>query len=187
MASAPVVPLPVLVERVDLHPPPGVGHPAGRGPRPSGPGTVSRKGGRPQTGGSGTSVPPLAAAELHRRSHGPLPGPSPVPPPPLVARLLALLSRPDERGRPAAPSREAQRCAACRPAVQTRCGSAHSAAPASAMTSAEPLPAPPPPPQAAAAMFSFLVPGPAAAAGAFAPLLPPRASEADELALPRRL
>lgn len=105
MASAPVVPLPVLVERVDLHPPPGVGHRGGRGPRPSGPGTVSRKGGRPQTGNSGPSVPPLAAAEPRRRSHGPLPGPSPGPPPSLAARSSALLSRPGERGRSAAPTR----------------------------------------------------------------------------------
>lgn len=105
MASAPVVPLPVLVERVDLHPPSGVGHRAGRAPRPSGPGTVSRKGGRPPTGNSGTSVPPLAAPEPRRRSHGPLPGPSPgPPPPPLAARSSALLSRPGERGRPAAPT-----------------------------------------------------------------------------------
>lgn len=104
MASAPVVPLPVLVERVDLHPPPGVGHRGGRGPRPSGPGTVSRKGGRPQTGNSGPSVPPLAAAELRRRSHGPLPGPSPGPSPSLAARSSELLSRPGERGRPAAPT-----------------------------------------------------------------------------------
>nr|BAC40040.1 unnamed protein product [Mus musculus] len=112
MASTPVVPLPVLVERVDLHPPSGVGHRAGRGPRPSGPGTVSRKGGRPQTGNSGTSVPPLAAAELRRRSHGPLPGPSPGPPPSLVSFSPALLSRPSERGRPAAPTGNAQHYAA---------------------------------------------------------------------------
>lgn len=186
MASTPVVPLPVLVERVDLHPPSGVGHGAGRGPRPSGPGTVSRKGGRPQTGISGPSVPPLAAAGLRRRSHGPLPGPSPGPPPSLVSFPSALLSRPSERGRPAAPDRDAQHCATYQPAAQTRCSSVHSPAPASAMTSAEPLPAPPPP-QAAAAMFSFLVPGPAAAAGASAPLLPLKASEADEVAPPGRL
>lgn len=139
MASTPVVPLPVLVERVDLHPPSGVGHRAGRGPRPSGPGTVSRKGGRPQTGNSGTSVPPLAAAELRRRSHGPLPGPSPGPPPSLVSFSPALLSRPSERGRPAAPTGNAQHYAAYRPAVPTRCGSVHRPAPASTMTSAEPL------------------------------------------------
>lgn len=187
MASPPVVPLPVLVERVDLHPPSGVGHRAGRGPRPSGPGTVSRKGGRPQTGNAGTSVPPLAAAEPRRRSHGPLPGPSPGPPPSLAASSSALLSRPSERGRPAAPTGTRSTAQPTGPPFTQGGGSVHNPAPASTMTSAEPLPAPPPPQAAAAAMFSFLVPGPAAAAGGSAPLLPLKASEADEVALPGRL
>lgn len=116
MAGAPVVPLPVLVERVDLHPPPGVGHRGGRGPRPSGPGTVSKKGGRPQTGNSGPSVPPLAAAELRRRSHGPLPGPSPGPPPSLAAPLAPRRYCPGRVSAAARQPRRGRAALSCLPA-----------------------------------------------------------------------
>lgn len=122
MASAPVVPLPVLVERVDLHPPPGVGHRGGRGPRPSGPGTVSRKGGRPQTGNSGPSVPPLAAAELRRRSHGPLPGPSPGPPPSLAAPLAPRRYCPGRVSAAARQPRRGRAALSCLPARRSHKG-----------------------------------------------------------------
>lgn len=83
MPGAPVVPLPVLVERVNLHPPPGVGHRAAQGPgqrpRRSRPGRGTGEAGaeaerRPQAEGSPASLPPLAAAGPRCRPHGPLPG-----------------------------------------------------------------------------------------------------------------
>lgn len=104
MPGAPVVPLPVLVERVNLHPPPGVGHRAvrgqGREPGCSRPGTGSGRGGRPQAEDSRASLLPVTAAGPRRRPHGQLRGPSSGPPPSLASGSAALLSRP---GRPAAP------------------------------------------------------------------------------------
>ena len=178
MPGAPVVPLPVLVERVNLHPPPGVGHRAARGPgqrpRRSRPGKGSGEGGSrgertPTSGG----LPGLTAAAgcpgAALPPAWPAAGPELWPPPFLASGSSALLSRP---GKPGRPEGAAQRFAASRPnALGTR-GAVHCPAPASAMISVNLLPAPPPPPPqaAAAAMFSFLTPGPATAAGDCAPL-----------------
>lgn len=74
MSGAPVVPLPVLVEGVNLHPTPGVGHLAAWGPGPAG---VAREGGpekagaRPRAEGPSASLPLLAAPEPRCRTHGP--------------------------------------------------------------------------------------------------------------------
>lgn len=121
MPGAPVVPLPVLIERVNLHPPPGVGHRAARGPgqrprwsRPgSGPGHAGAKaGGRPQAENSWASLPPLAVAGPRGRPHGPLPGPSSGPRSFLASDSSALLSKP---GEPDRPERGAQRFTASGP------------------------------------------------------------------------
>lgn len=179
MPGAPVVPLPVLVECVNLHPPPGVGHRAARGPgqrpRRSRPGRGSGEGGSrgertPTSGG----LPGLTASAGRPGAalppSWPAAGPELWPPPFLASGSSALLSRPGEAGRPEG---AAQRFAASRPAALGTRGAVHCPAPASAMISVKLLPAPPPPPpppQAAAAMFSFLIPGPATAAGDCAPL-----------------
>ena len=74
MSGAPVVPLPVLVEGVNLHPTPGVGHLAAWGPGPAG---VAREGGpgkagaRPRAEGPSASLQLLAAPEPRCRTHGP--------------------------------------------------------------------------------------------------------------------
>lgn len=88
MAGASVVPLPVLVERVDLHPPPGVGHRAGRGPRPSGPGTVSKKSGRAAANGK---LRDLSAAAGRRGAAPPLAWPAPGAEPGAAFARLPLL------------------------------------------------------------------------------------------------
>lgn len=84
MPGAPVVPLPVLVERVNLHPPPGVGHRAARGPgqrprwrRPGrGAGTGGSQGRRtPASGGR----PSLTAAAGRCGAAGPPAWPAPGP------------------------------------------------------------------------------------------------------------
>lgn len=142
MPGAPVVPLPVLVERVHLHPPPGVGHRAARGPghrpRRSRPGRRAGEAGaeaerRPQAEGSRASLPPLAAAGPRCRPHGPLPGRA-------VGRRLS--SPPGPRRYCPAPASPAvprgggaQRFAASRPAAVQTGGAGHCPAPAPTMMS----------------------------------------------------
>lgn len=84
MPGTPVVPLPVLIERVNLHPPSGVGHRAARGPgqrprwrRPGrGAGTRGSQGGRtPASGG----FPGLTAAAGRRGAAVPPAWPAPGP------------------------------------------------------------------------------------------------------------
>lgn len=124
MPGAPVVPLPVLVERVDLHPPPGVGHRAARG-RGAGPAESPAKGVRgeraaerrdgrtPASGEPPASLPPLPAGP-RRRPHGPLRaralGRRLAAPPLLGAIVRARRARPPtgphSASRPPAPPRE---------------------------------------------------------------------------------
>lgn len=94
MPGAPIVPLPVLVERVNLHPPPGVGHRAARGPgqrpRRSRPGRGSGVGGSrggktPASGG----LPGFTATAGRRRAV--LPPAWPVPGPELWVPAFSRL------------------------------------------------------------------------------------------------
>lgn len=124
MPGASVVPLPVLVERVNLHPPPGVGHRAARGPGPRP--RRSRPGRGPRGGGSrGRRTPARRGLPGFTGAAGPAPPPAwpaPGPPPLLAARASALLSGPGEPGRP---ERGAQRSAAfCLAALGTQ-GAGH--------------------------------------------------------------
>lgn len=94
MSGAPVVPLPVLVEGVNLHPTSGVGHLAAWGPGPAG---VAREGGpgkagaRPRPEGSSASLPLLAAPEPRCRTHGPPRGRVLVPAFPRLWLLVAIV------------------------------------------------------------------------------------------------
>lgn len=86
MAGASVVPLPVLVERVDLHPPPGVGHRAGRGPPPEWPGDCVQE----RRAAADGNLRDLSAAAGRRGAAPPLAWPAPGSEP----RAAAFARRP---------------------------------------------------------------------------------------------